>query len=333
ARAAGERILQTVPDTVAEARMRQFYKAVEAASRRLDGLARAAQSELNAQMEILSASNRHALLVFIVGSLVGTLLAGLASILGIGSALRSIRGLYEGLEHLKKGNFGHTVQVGGGEFSSLIETFNTVSALIAKEQNRLEALSERDRLTSLYNRDVLFRAMQTELSLRIPHIERRNNNVGKSSFLMLDLDHFKQVNDTYGHQTGDEALRQVASVISNSIRGNDRVARYGGEEIAVFLPNTDEYGAEIMGERLRRSIAALKIPTTQGEIISVTVSIGTATYPNDGQDVKTLIEKADRALYRAKNGGRNRVVSASPPRSPYPVRDRVAAVKSQGEPR
>jgi diguanylate cyclase (GGDEF)-like protein len=121
------------------------------------------------------------------------------------------------------------------------------------------------------------------------------------SAIMLDVDHFKQVNDTYGHAVGDQVLRVVAERCHESIRDIDILGRYGGEEFAITLPATDLSGAHSVAERLRRSIADVPIPTERGDI-TITISLGVAS---NTQDVATLVNRADAAMYAAKQAGRN----------------------------
>jgi diguanylate cyclase (GGDEF)-like protein len=131
--------------------------------------------------------------------------------------------------------------------------------------------------------------------------------------VLLDIDHFKKVNDTFGHPAGDAVLRGVAAVAQAQARETDAVARYGGEEIALVLPETDAAGARTIAERLRAAVEASEHPTERGRL-RCTVSIGVATLQlasaPAGGDVDALIEAADAALYRAKKAGRNRVESA-----------------------
>jgi two-component system cell cycle response regulator len=128
---------------------------------------------------------------------------------------------------------------------------------------------------------------------------------------MLDLDHFKAVNDQYGHPAGDDVLRELAQRMLRQVRSVDLVARLGGEEFVAVMPETNLSGASAVAERLRIAIADEPFTVTaSGERLPVTASIGIATSEN-GDSVETLLKRADDALYIAKNGGRNRVVSAS----------------------
>lgn len=129
------------------------------------------------------------------------------------------------------------------------------------------------------------------------------------SLMFIDVDHFKRINDTYGHQTGDEVLRQVCRAIQERVRACDVAARYGGEEIAVLLPQTDLAGATILAERMREAIAELSITDLRGQaMVTVTASLGVSELDPDDQAPADLIERADQAVYRAKHQGRNQVV-------------------------
>jgi two-component system cell cycle response regulator len=134
---------------------------------------------------------------------------------------------------------------------------------------------------------------------------------------MLDVDHFKRVNDTWGHVAGDVVLRELANRVEAQIRASDVAARYGGEEFVVLLPNTDEMSAEKLAERIRLAISASPFELPNGEQVVVTVSIGIAGVGPDRDDVDlknlgdSLIARADVALYRAKSAGRNRVQVAA----------------------
>ena len=130
------------------------------------------------------------------------------------------------------------------------------------------------------------------------------------SVLIIDLDHFKQINDRFGHQVGDQALIAVARCMHNMLRDTDRLGRYGGEEFVVLLPHTAMEDALTTAEKLRASIMNLEVPEITDE--RITISVGVAGYPNTGIDsIDDLIQQADQALYDAKNDGRNRVAVAA----------------------
>ena len=163
--------------------------------------------------------------------------------------------------------------------------------------------ARRDGLTGLFNRRYFVDRMAQELK----RAQRSGNSL---TLLMLDIDYFKRINDTHGHLAGDACLRVLAKTLTERVRrAGDFVARYGGEEFAVVLPNTDAAGARELAEDIRRQMAALA--DKRQTPYPVTVSIGVATSSPGGEDsVESLIETADRFLYRAKDEGRNRVVAA-----------------------
>ena len=164
-----------------------------------------------------------------------------------------------------------------------------------------ERLATTDGLTGLHNH----RRMQELLDAAFKQAHRYGRKV---SLLLLDIDHFKNVNDRYGHPAGDAVLRGVATMLAAQARDSDVVARYGGEEFAVALPETDRAGALVIAERIRAAIERVDQLTDSGPV-RVTVSIGVATFPDDARDKASLVECADKSLYAAKHGGRNRVVA------------------------
>jgi two-component system cell cycle response regulator len=133
--------------------------------------------------------------------------------------------------------------------------------------------------------------------------------------LMTDIDHFKTVNDTYGHPAGDVVLRGVAQMLREQARDTDVVARYGGEEFAVVMPETDLGGAQVIAERLREAVAARIFHTEVGPV-RVTLSVGLAASPQDGTEMDALVQLADQCLFQAKRAGRNQVVTADALRLP-----------------
>ncbi|MCG3172366.1 MAG: hypothetical protein GMKNLPBB_00516 [Myxococcota bacterium] len=164
----------------------------------------------------------------------------------------------------------------------------------------MERLAITDGLTGLVNH----RTFQDRLD---DAMARCNRSQSPLSLLLVDIDHFKKVNDTHGHPVGDEVLRRVARTIAGAGRETDINARYGGEEFAVVLENTDAGGAFVRAERLREDVEALLFASNMGQF-KVTLSIGVAAFPEDAQDKHQLIARADAALYRAKKNGRNQVM-------------------------
>jgi diguanylate cyclase (GGDEF)-like protein len=165
-------------------------------------------------------------------------------------------------------------------------------------------LAIRDGLTGLLNR----RAFQELLRSTTARHDRQKD--GSFGLILLDIDHFKKLNDTHGHPAGDEALRQVARALHEHARAGDEVARYGGEEFAVVLPAADARSAHEIAERLRREIERTTLRFAGGSI-RLTASFGVAVWPGDGRAPEALLAAADKALYAAKQGGRNRVAVAS----------------------
>ncbi|MGK2935551.1 MAG: diguanylate cyclase [Gemmatimonadaceae bacterium] len=166
---------------------------------------------------------------------------------------------------------------------------------------RLEVLAHTDSLTQLLNR----RALTLRLVAEMDRVRRYDSML---SLLMVDLDYFKFMNDTYGHLAGDEVLHEVAALLQRSARTVDFVARYGGEEFVVVLPETTSAGATAFAERVRERIERHSFLGTDRGGAKLTTSIGVATFPSPGVDtVETLFARADEALYRAKEQGRNRV--------------------------
>jgi two-component system cell cycle response regulator len=160
-----------------------------------------------------------------------------------------------------------------------------------------------DQLTGLFNR----RYMSRHLSTLIANTEKTGKPV---SFLIMDIDYFKQVNDTHGHDVGDEVLREFAQRISANVRGIDLACRYGGEEFVVVMPDTDMTFAHMVAERLRQAVAdaPFRIGVEPGRL-PVTISIGVTTSEGPNDTAEALLKRADKALYRAKRDGRNRVVA------------------------
>lgn len=188
------------------------------------------------------------------------------------------------------------------EIGQLAREFNSMAERLMEHRSKLEELSVRDGLTGLYNRREFDKRLQEEMQR-----SRRYNH--PFCLILIDVDRFKNVNDRYGHQAGDEVLIAVGDLVQLNVRPVDVVCRYGGEELAVILSETNEKGALIVAERIRRTVAESMTATPHGDTIQVTVSIGLAAFPRDGDTPAQIIKAADEALYAAKQEGRNLVRS------------------------
>lgn len=187
-----------------------------------------------------------------------------------------------------------------GRVIAATERFAGHAALAVRSADllaRVRQLAITDGLTQLSNRRAFDRAIEREIG-------RAARSDGRLSVVLIDLDHFKDLNDEYGHVTGDTVLRQISRALAGSVRTYDTIARYGGEEFAAVLPGCSAGLAFTLADRLRLAVQ------DAASDIKVTASVGVATYPYDGADTSTLLRSADRALYAAKRAGRNRVRSA-----------------------
>ncbi len=230
-----------------------------------------------------------------------------------------LRSLVDGPEYLGAISIARHGEPFTREEEELLE-YLAGQAVVSIENASLHETVERqavtDELTGLAN----VRAFTSTLDRELERGRRFETPLG---LLMMDIDDFKLVNDTYGHQQGDEVLAQVAGVLRDHSRELDTPARYGGEEMAVVLPQTGVEGAEMLAERIREAVEALRVPRVRGGgVLSVTASFGVASVPDVAADRESLIAAADAALYRAKRSGKNRVERAltlvpepsSPPR-------------------
>lgn len=181
-----------------------------------------------------------------------------------------------------------------------------ISALIVKyfiksrDFEQQYKLATTDGLTELYNH----RYFQEQMKRQIENSKRYNSEF---SMIILDIDFFKKFNDTFGHQAGDAILRQVAQTLKKNVRATDIVCRYGGEEMSIILPNTGKDVAYSTAEKICQRVSDKKFKLGNDRETSVTISLGVATYPHDGQSAAVIIEAADKRLYNAKSNGRNQV--------------------------
>jgi len=196
-----------------------------------------------------------------------------------------------------------TNKKGGKEFTDEdVEMLKAVAdqAAVAVNKAQLWDMAVTDSLTGLYVR----RYFMVKLQEEIHRAERYNKRL---SVVMADLDRFKRINDTYGHDAGDRALKSISKFLQKNIRDVDAIARYGGEEFVMLIPDADKESAFCLAERLRAELARVKLE----DLPPITISLGIATYPLDGTDIEDLIRKADAAMYAAKQKGRNKAVKFS----------------------
>lgn len=182
--------------------------------------------------------------------------------------------------------------------------YDVTSVAVNKRQlqsmsDQFKHLSRTDRLTGLNNRGYWEEELKREYA--------RHRRYGSSASLVIfDIDHFKKVNDTYGHQAGDTVIQSLAKIVSEQIRDTDIAGRYGGEEFVVLLPDVDAAGGRVFAERLRGVVERLQI-SHEGQVIPFTISLGVADLSEPCHDHQQLIERADQALYGSKRNGRNQV--------------------------
>jgi diguanylate cyclase (GGDEF)-like protein len=258
---------------------------------------------------------------FLAGGVSLVLLALILTFLVAAQVLRPVRRLAEGARRLSDGDLEVQIPPGGrDEIGDLTVAFNSMSrnvlegrrnleqarddlarsnAELRRTNEALERLAITDGLTGLYNH----RHFQECWQRATDQAEREGY---PASLLMIDLDHFKDYNDRYGHTAGDEALREVADALRSSLRNNDFAFRYGGEELTVILPVCESAAAAKVGEKIRQILRAL--PRSAELPQPPTVSIGVASFPADGASPREVLDRADAALYVAKSEGRDRVV-------------------------
>lgn len=187
-------------------------------------------------------------------------------------------------------------------FSIAAFTFAYVVKYLIKSRDfeQQYKLATTDGLTELYNH----RYFQEQIRMQIEQSKRYNHNF---SLIIIDIDFFKKFNDTFGHQSGDAVLRQVAQTLKKNVRATDIVCRYGGEEMSIILPNTGKDEAFSTAQKICERVASKKFKLAGDKETNVTISLGVSTFPYDGDSASSIIEAADKRLYNAKNNGRNQV--------------------------
>lgn len=184
----------------------------------------------------------------------------------------------------------------------LAKNFKKTAKTLKDKSRKLQKIAEHDPLTKLYNRWALYEMARKEIA-------KTSRASLPLSLLMIDIDHFKLINDQYGHLAGDAVLQAFGPLLSKSLRSYDIVARYGGEEFIVVLPNTTKENAVLVAEKIRKKTESTDFLSEKKQILKITISIGVASLDNECTNLEELIEHADSAMYLAKQRGRNKVAS------------------------
>lgn len=297
--------LLAAPDPVGSLRlasaMEQMDGLVYKAAALVEKAHQQASTKVREAVEMGVRHHRRAQLVSGVGFLIALLVLSIAVSWLARSIVRPLRQLEKGAHRIGEGELAYRVDYReDNEFGRLAAAFNAMADHVALSQSSLEELSLRDSLTGTWNR----RALDMRMNIEMDRSRRHGRCL---SVIMLDLDHFKTINDQYGHDVGDKVLQQVAAIMENLIRPTDQLTRYGGEEFCIVLPETPLAGTRVLAERLREQVARTAIEVSKKVTLRVTLSAGIATYPEQGETPGALIHAADQALYEAKQAGRNRV--------------------------
>jgi len=216
-----------------------------------------------------------------------------------------------GIFHLQSNSISSTKQNGTHEEISEIQLqlakimADTIALALANLKLRMSLLHQsiRDPLTGLFNRRYLEETLEREVH-RATRLQR------SVALIMLDIDHFKRFNDTFGHEAGDALLRELGSFLMQEIRGGDFACRYGGEEFVLILPEISPEHVLSSAERMREKVKELNVQYSGGVLENITLSLGVALFPMHGTSGKTILRAADGALYEAKHKGRDQVVMA-----------------------
>lgn len=240
--------------------------------------------------------------------LLGTVLAMLLLLLGAWYGaewfvLRNVRALLRAASRVRKGDLEARTGISYGkeELSQLAQAFDEMAETLQQREQKLREQAVSDPLTGLYNRRYLAELLPRELA--------RARRSGKPvAMILIDIDHFKRVNDSFGHSAGDMVLTAIGALLKGIVRGGDVACRYGGEEFAVILPETDVHSASRRAEEIRSAMKRLDVNYMGRPVGGITASLGIAMFPDHSEDTDALLRASDEALYAAKGAGRDRVM-------------------------
>jgi diguanylate cyclase (GGDEF)-like protein len=215
--------------------------------------------------------------------------------------LRKFRALLGAAQRMRSGDLNARTGIpyGEEELGQLARAFDDMAGALQQREQRLQEQAISDPLTGLYNRRYLNEFLQRELA-------RSSRDNAPVAVILIDLDHFKRVNDSHGHEAGDIVLTAVGALLRDGVRGSDIACRYGGEEFALILPETGAEPAARRAEEIRIAVSALSLTHAGKPLTRVTASFGIAVFPDHARDIDELLRAADVALYAAKGAGRNR---------------------------
>jgi diguanylate cyclase (GGDEF)-like protein len=283
-------------------------------------------------LSVIFADANRSLTRNLVGIAVATLLLLLGAWYGTELfVLRSIRTLLDAARRVRSGDLGARTRLRQGSdelsqvgqaFDEMAETLQQRDAELRKAVTELKEQALTDPLTGLYNR----RHLREVLSREILRAKRRNSPLAA---LMVDIDHFKRINDSFGHEAGDTVLKELSALFQRCIRGSDTACRYGGEEFVLLLPDAALDGAQSKAEDIRNAVKSLELSFNGKLLGALSASIGVALFPQHASEADPLLAKADEALYGAKAAGRDRVVISE---MPPPAEQRAPATESTEEP-
>lgn len=282
-------------------KMQEFEKHFSQLVHQLRSFHDLANQEIHNEISFARNTQQRSRFITVVASIAAVFTALVVGLFMSKSILLPIRELYQGVREFAKGNVTFRLStLCKDEIGDLMRDFNSMADTIEQSQIDLKKEAALDGLTGIFNRKGF-------IDLLYQEIERSRRYNHFLSLLMIDLDFFKEVNDTYGHPAGDSVLKAASDIIQKQLRKMDTIGRYGGDEFIVLLPETNIEQAYKLAKRIHRSVSDSTIRLDPEASIDFTISVGLSSFPHDADSSEALISLADQALYAAKKKGRNRV--------------------------